>query len=79
MLDFIQALAKHYTETPGPIQIERAAECAACSLKELRDYATFLDSKIEKVNGYVCTKCDCPLATKIFAKDKKNICPKWKQ
>lgn len=79
MIDFIQALGQHIKGKIGEEEKRRAAICSSCPLKELRGYAEILDSKMIEINGYVCTLCDCPLATKIFAKDKKNICLEWRQ
>ena len=78
MLDFLQALKAHAKGDIGTEEERRSAICQECPEKEPRLYAEFLDSKIVELNGFVCTRCACPLATKIFAKDKKNICPKWK-
>jgi hypothetical protein len=80
MLDFLQALKAHAGGDISTEEIRRSAICQECPEKEQRFYAEFLDSKIVELNGFVCTRCacPCPLATKIFAKDKKNICPKWK-
>lgn len=77
MIDFLQAVTKHIKGTISGEDKRRANICAKCPEKEKRNYADFLDSKITEVNGYVCTRCDCPLATKIFAKNENNICPKW--
>lgn len=77
MVDFIQALSQHITGTVTKEAKRRVDICAECPLKELRDYARIFNSKMEDVNGYVCTLCDCPLATKIFAKKPDNICPEW--
>jgi hypothetical protein len=79
MVDFIQALGRHIKGDVTDLQKERATECASCEDKEQRVYADILDSKMVEINGYVCTRCDCPLATKIFAKGKKNICNKWRR
>lgn len=78
-MDFLQALKQHVKGETGEEEKRRAAICAECPLKEIRLYAQIFDAKMEEINGYVCTKCDCPLATKIFAKEQKNICPKWIQ
>lgn len=79
MLDFIQALKQNITGKVTEQAEQRAKTCAECPLKELRVYARILNSKMEDINGYVCIECDCPLATKIFAKEPENICLKWKQ
>jgi predicted nucleic acid-binding Zn-ribbon protein len=79
MKDFLQALKQHITGKVTTEAEQRASICAECPLKELRDYARIFNSKMEDVNGYVCTGCSCPLATKIFAKEPENICPKWIQ
>lgn len=79
MLDFLQALKQHFTEDIGEEEKRRAEICGSCPSKEVRAYAQILDSKMVELNGYVCTECSCPLATKIFAKEDKNICPKWKK
>jgi len=79
MIDFLQALKQHISGEIGAEEQRRSSICRECPLKEIRSYARILHSKMEDVNGYVCTVCDCPLATKIFAKEPDNICPKWKQ
>lgn len=79
MIDFIQALGQHVRGKIGIEEKRRATICSNCPLKELRGYAEILNSKMIEINGYVCTECDCPLATKIFAKEEKNICLKWRQ
>ena len=78
MTDFLQALAKNIKGEITPEAKRRAAICVTCPIKEKRIYASFLNAKIEKIEGYVCKLCDCPLATKIFAQDPENICSKWK-
>lgn len=79
MKDFFQAIAKHVKGNFSEKELSRAKTCQSCDLKEKRKYADFLDSKIVEINGFVCTKCDCPLATKLFAKEKENICSKWEK
>lgn len=77
VMDFLQAIIAHSNDKQTELSLERAKVCAGCEFKEKRFYASFLNSKIEEVNGFVCILCDCPIATKIFAKKKKNICTKW--
>jgi hypothetical protein len=77
MLDFLQALKAHTKGEIGEEEQRRAAICQTCPEKEQRIYAEFLESKIIEINGLVCTRCSCPLATKIHAKDEKNKCLKW--
>jgi hypothetical protein len=77
MIDFIKALtksikSKHTTESSRRVQI-----CAACPLKEKRFYADFVNAEIVDVQGFVCTECSCPIATKVFAEEPENICKKW--
>jgi len=79
MIDFFQAITQHVKGKITEEAIQRANVCADCPLKEKRSYSDFLNSQIVEINGFVCSKCDCPLATKIFAKDKKHICDKWGQ
>jgi len=79
MLDFVQALKQHVTGEIGKEGKDRAAVCAECPEKEIRLYAQIFNSKMEEINGFVCLECGCPLATKIFAKEENNICPKWRQ
>lgn len=79
MLDFLQAVKQHIRGEAGPEEERRADICAKCPLKEVKLYAHIFDSKMEEINGYVCVECGCPIATKIFAKDEKNICHKWRQ
>jgi len=75
--DFIQALAKSVKQKHTDDSLRRSNICASCNLKEKRLYAEFVKAEIKEVDGYVCTLCDCPIATKVFATEKDNICPKW--
>lgn len=77
MIDFINALtncikSKHTEET-----LRRANICAGCDEKTKKFYADFVKAEIKEVEGYVCNRCDCPIATKVFATEEKNICTKW--
>ena len=78
MKDFYQAIKSHVLDKQGSEEIRRAEICAGCPLKEKKIYAQILKSKMEEINGYVCTECGCPIATKIFAKEPENICKEWK-
>lgn len=80
MLDFLQALGRCASGQFGKEEKRRANICAVCTEKEKRGYAEILNAKMVEVQGYVCTgHCEgCPIATKVFAKENKNICPKWK-
>ena len=77
MKDFINALLKHSKDEHTNESFSRASICSRCEFKKEAVYATFLNSEIKEINGFVCGLCDCPLATKIFAQDEKNICDKW--
>ena len=79
MLDFLQALKRCINDEYGEEEERRAAICADCPLKEKRFYADILNAKMENINGYVCTACGCPIATKVFALEKEHICDKWIQ
>lgn len=79
MIDFIQAVVQHVKGEVTQEAESRAKICAVCPLKEMRSYARIFEAKMEDINGYVCNECGCPLATKIFAKEPDNICPKWIQ
>lgn len=80
MIDFLQALRQHFTEDIGEEEKRRAEICGACPDKEVKNYPLISNSKMVEVSGFACTgHCKCPLATKIFAKEEKNICPKWKK
>jgi len=79
MKDLLQAFAQHLKGEVTEEAERRVKICQACPLKELKIYSRIFDSKMEDINGYVCTECGCPLATKIFAKEPENICPKWTQ
>lgn len=78
MVDFIQALGKCVSGQFGEEEKRRAGICANCPMKEKRGYAEILDAQMVEVQGFVCTLCDCPIATKVFAKEDKNICTEWK-
>lgn len=78
-MDFLQAVIKHSNDKQTEVSLERAKTCAGCEFKEKKFYAAFLNSKIEEINGFVCGLCSCPIATKVFAEDEKNICIKWER
>jgi len=77
MIDFINALTKSLKGNHTEESLRRSEICAACPLKEKRFYADFVKAEIKDVEGYVCTVCNCPIATKVFATEKENICPNW--
>lgn len=79
MKDFFNAIKSHVLEEQGPEQQRRAEICAECPLKEKKIYAQIFNAKMQEIDGYVCTECGCPIATKIFAEEPKNICPEWRQ
>jgi len=78
MKDFFQAIKSHVLEQQGEEEERRSKLCAECPLKEKRVYAQIFNARMKDIDGYVCTECGCPIATKIFAKETENICPKWK-
>ena len=77
MIDFIKALTKSLKSKHTKESLLRSEICATCPLKEKRFYADFVKAEIIDVEGYVCTLCACPIATKVFATENKNICHKW--
>ena len=77
MIDFINALAKSMKGKHTQESRRRAEICATCPLKEKRFYADFVNAEIKDAQGYVCTLCDCPIATKVFATEPQNICTEW--
>lgn len=77
MIDFVNSLTKSLKSEHTPESRRRAAICAECPLKEKRFYADFVKAEIKEVNGYVCTLCACPIATKVFAQEPENICTEW--
>jgi hypothetical protein len=79
MMDFISALSKSIKEQHTEESLRRANICAACPEKEKRFYAEFVNAEIKDIEGFVCTRCSCPLGTKVFASEPKNICDKWLQ
>ena len=77
MIDFINALAKSLKGEHTPESLRRAKICAECPLKEKRFYADFVNAEIKDVEGFVCSLCACPISTKVFATEPKNICTEW--
>lgn len=77
MLDFLQALKQNISGEVTPEAKRRALICAGCPFKEVKSYARIVNAIMLEVDGFVCTECKCPLATKIFAEEPKNICPEW--
>jgi len=80
MKDFLQALKQNIIGKVSEEEKRRASICAECPAKKLSSYTEILNAVMVDIDGYVCTgHCTCPLATKIFAKEPENICPKWTQ
>lgn len=77
MEDFLQAISKHLKNEHTDESKSRAKKCSNCNEKKTALYSEFLNSKIKEINGFVCNRCKCPIATKIFATESKNICDKW--
>jgi hypothetical protein len=77
MKDFLQALKKNIDASHTDESLRRSKICGGCDEKSKRFYATFVKSEIKEVSGYACNRCDCPIATKVFATEQKNICDKW--
>ena len=77
MLDIMQALIKNAKSDFGVEERRRAEICVKCP--EMKDgfYSDFFNSVIIEVKGKVCNQCSCPISSKVFAKDKENICKKW--
>lgn len=78
MRDFLQALKQNISGNISEEAAERAKICAQCPEKRYSSYAEILNTVMVEVDGYLCAgHCSCPLATKIYAKEPENICPKW--
>jgi hypothetical protein len=80
MIDFINALTESLKANHTAETLRRANICASCPEKEQRFYADFVNAEIKEVQGFVCLNCPglpCPIATKVFATELKNICDKW--
>lgn len=77
MLDFIQALTKSIKGDHTEETLRRAHVCAECPEKSKKVYASFVNAEIKDIEGFVCDRCKCPLATKVFASEPENICNKW--
>jgi len=77
MIDFINALTKSIKGKHTQESRRRSEICAKCPLKEERFYATFVNAEVKEVQGFVCTECGCPIATKVFAQEPEKICEKW--
>lgn len=79
MKDFLQALKQNITGKITPEAERRANICGKCPDKKASSYTEIFNAVMVEIDGYVCTgHCTCPLATKVFAKEPENICPKWK-
>lgn len=77
MVDFIQALSKSLKQEHTNESRRRSEICAKCPLKEQRFYSDFINAEIKEIQGFVCILCDCPIASKVFAAEPKNICTEW--
>lgn len=76
-VDFFQALKKNIKQEHTEESLRRSEICASCPEKSKALYSEFVKAEIKEVQGYVCDRCSCPIATKVFAKEEKNICAKW--
>lgn len=78
MRDFLQALKKNLKQEHTTESKRRSEICAGCTEKSKALYSEFVKAEIKEVQGYVCNRCGgCPIATKVFATEDKNICDKW--
>lgn len=77
MIDFINALTKSIKGEHTEESRRRSEICVKCPSKEKKFYAAFVNAEVKEIDGYVCSLCNCPLATKIFATEPENICEKW--
>lgn len=51
----------------------RAIKCAQCSMSVHGMVAEFLDDEVKQIKGMKCDVCDCPLSTKLRAREE--VCP----
>jgi hypothetical protein len=79
MKDFLKAVKKNANKEFGKEEFRRADICGQCDEKEKRVYSEIVNAIMKELKGYACTRCDCPISTKVFATQEKNICDKWKQ
>lgn len=77
MIDFINAISDCVNKKHNEETLRRAKICAGCDEKEKAFYASMVNAEIKEIQGFVCARCNCPLATKVFATEPKNICKKW--
>jgi hypothetical protein len=77
MKDFVNSLAKAIQGKHTAESLRRSKICGGCDEKKKAFYPDWLDAEIVEVQGFVCNRCECPIASKVFATSKKNICPKW--
>jgi len=79
MKDALQAIVKNIKGEFGELEKERAETCVKCPEMIEGFYPDIFNAVMVEVKGKVCNLCDCPISNKIFAKEKENICIKWKQ
>jgi hypothetical protein len=51
----------------------RAVKCSQCEFCVYGIVPKFMDDEVKKIKGMVCDKCNCPLSTKLRAKEE--VCP----
>lgn len=78
MKDLIQSIIKNAKGVFGEEEKRRAEICVNCPEMGEAVYSEIFNAVMIEVKGKVCNLCGgCPISNKVFAKDKKNICPKW--
>lgn len=77
MIDFLNAVNQSIKGNHTELSRERTATCANCIYKSIKKVPKMLKASMIEVEDYVCDLCNCPIATKVFAKKEKNICKKW--
>lgn len=79
--DAYAEIIKSQDEANKQTAMERANICALCPFAEKSKVISWLmpDNNLKQVQGYKCSKCGCPLSTKVRSMTSK--CPenKWRQ
>lgn len=52
---------------------KRAEFCGVCEFAVKKKYLDEINDEVEIINGYVCSKCSCPLSAKLRVADES--CP----
>lgn len=78
MFNIIEGWKKYLQGETSGLEKKRAEICRVCPHAVVGTYEKLMpDFQLKEIQGLKCTKCICPLSTKLRAKDEKCPLGKW--